>query len=115
MGLKLLTRLSLVDCSLIDIDGIGVLNSLIFLNLNDNCITEVGALAMHDTLEVSMLVLALCDLCVLRTVTVFPLVCSIFMCVLFVWFLLLYIYDIIYHCFIGAIPIWQQNYGHGCG
>lgn len=52
IGLRFLTSLSLSNCSLIDIDGIGVLTGLLDLCLSDNEITDVTPLAMHENLQV---------------------------------------------------------------
>ena len=57
VGLKCLTALSLADCSLSDLDGIGALSGLRELNLSNNAITEVVSLALHDNLEVTILCL----------------------------------------------------------
>lgn len=52
VGLRCLTRLSLVGCGLHDLDGIGVLMGLEHLNVDNNYLTEVYPLAMHDGLKV---------------------------------------------------------------
>jgi Leucine-rich repeat (LRR) protein len=52
VGLRHLSMLSLNDCSLSDIDGIGVLTGLQELRLRDNMITDVTPLAMHENIEV---------------------------------------------------------------
>ena len=52
VGLKTLTSLSLADCALSDLDGIGALSGLKILNLSNNALTEVVSLALHDNLEV---------------------------------------------------------------
>lgn len=52
IGLRCLISLSLCNCGLYDLDGIGVLATLQELNLTDNYLTEVTPLAMHDHLQV---------------------------------------------------------------
>ena len=52
IGLKHIHSLSMVECNLHDIDGIGVFAQLKQLNLNDNNLNEISALAMHELLEV---------------------------------------------------------------
>ena len=49
-SLRCLEYLSLNDCQLNDLDGIGVLVGLIELSLCDNSITDVAPLAMHENL-----------------------------------------------------------------
>jgi hypothetical protein len=51
VGLRQLTTLSLNDCGLTDLDGIGVLTGLIQLSLMDNLIADVAPLAMHENIE----------------------------------------------------------------
>jgi hypothetical protein len=51
VGLRCITSLSMSNCGLHDLDGIGVLLSLRELNISGNLITEVSPLAMHDQLE----------------------------------------------------------------
>jgi hypothetical protein len=51
VGLRQLTTLSLNDCGLTDLDGVGVLTGLIKLSLMDNLITDVAPLAMHENIE----------------------------------------------------------------
>eukprot|EP01039_Chlorochromonas_danica_P001610 gene1610-1758_t len=51
IGLRCLISLSLSNCGLYDLDGIGVLATLQELNLTDNYLTEVTPLAMHDHLQ----------------------------------------------------------------
>lgn len=51
VGLRQLVTLSLNDCGLIDLDGIGVLTGLVQLNLCDNSISDVAPLAMHENIE----------------------------------------------------------------
>lgn len=51
-GLRTITSLSLCFCGLHDIDGIGVLSGLHELILSENHISDVGPLAMHDSLKV---------------------------------------------------------------
>jgi len=52
VGLRHLQSLSLNDCGLSDIDGIGVLTGLIELSLCDNAISDVAPLAMHENIQV---------------------------------------------------------------
>lgn len=52
VGLRHLTSLSLNDCGLNDIDGIGVLIGLVELSVCDNSITDVAPLAMHENIQV---------------------------------------------------------------
>lgn len=52
VGLRCLLSLSLSNCGLFDLDGIGVLTGLQELNLSDNRITDVTPLAMHENLVV---------------------------------------------------------------
>jgi Leucine-rich repeat (LRR) protein len=52
VGLRNLRVLSLVKCSLSDLDGIGALYGLQELNLSSNTVSEVISLAMHDNIEV---------------------------------------------------------------
>lgn len=52
VGLKRLLTLSLNDCGLGDLDGIGVLIHLQDLSLVNNQISDVVPIAMHDHLEV---------------------------------------------------------------
>jgi hypothetical protein len=51
VGLRQLTTLSLNDCGLTDLDGIGVLTGLVKLSLMDNLIADVAPLAMHENIE----------------------------------------------------------------
>jgi hypothetical protein len=51
VGLRQLVTLSLSDCGLVDLDGIGVLTGLIHLTLCDNSISDVAPLAMHENIE----------------------------------------------------------------
>lgn len=52
VGLRQLETLSLKGCGLVDLDGIGVLTGLTRLLLQDNSITDVAPLAMHDNVKV---------------------------------------------------------------
>lgn len=52
-GLRGLRHLSLDNCGLNELDGIGMLSNLIELSVRDNQINDITALAMHETLEVS--------------------------------------------------------------
>lgn len=52
VGLKYLLSLSVNDCGLSELDGIGMLTSLKELSARDNDIEDVTALALHDTIEV---------------------------------------------------------------
>jgi hypothetical protein len=52
VGLRHISSLSLNDCGLSDIDGIGVLTGLRELRLRDNLISDVTPLAMHENIEV---------------------------------------------------------------
>lgn len=60
VGLKHIHSLSMVECNLRDIDGIGVFSLLKQLNLNDNNLNEISALAMHEVLEVGRLNSVMC-------------------------------------------------------
>lgn len=53
VGLRQLRALSLKDCGLVDLDGIGVLTGLTRLFLQNNCITDVAPLAMHENITVN--------------------------------------------------------------
>ena len=55
VDLRQLTSLSLSDCGLLDLDGIGVLTGLVNLKLCDNSIADVAPLAMHENIEVILL------------------------------------------------------------
>lgn len=61
VGLRSLTSLSLANCGLSDLDGIGVLFGLQELCLNDNFITDVTPLALHENLKVRAALLLICD------------------------------------------------------
>lgn len=52
LGLKYLISLSINDCGLSELDGIGMLTSLKELSARDNDIEDVTALALHETIEV---------------------------------------------------------------
>ena len=54
VGLRHLQSLSLNDCGLSDIDGIGVLTGLVELSLCDNTIADVAPLAMHENIQVPL-------------------------------------------------------------
>lgn len=54
VGLKFLISLSINDCGLSELDGIGMLTSLKELSARDNDIEDVTALALHETIEVSL-------------------------------------------------------------
>jgi len=51
VGLKYLISLSINDCGLSELDGIGMLTSLKELSAGDNDIEDVTALALHETIE----------------------------------------------------------------
>jgi Leucine-rich repeat (LRR) protein len=53
VGLKFLSSLSLNDCGLSELDGIGMLTNLKELSARDNDIEDVTALALHETIEVN--------------------------------------------------------------
>eukprot|EP00602_Paraphysomonas_sp_CaronLab_P004364 CAMPEP_0185030398 /NCGR_PEP_ID=MMETSP1103-20130426/17327_1 /TAXON_ID=36769 /ORGANISM="Paraphysomonas bandaiensis, Strain Caron Lab Isolate" /LENGTH=953 /DNA_ID=CAMNT_0027565509 /DNA_START=149 /DNA_END=3013 /DNA_ORIENTATION=- len=50
-GLRGLTYLSLNSCCLNELDGIGMLVNLVQLSVRDNMISDITALAMHETLK----------------------------------------------------------------
>lgn len=52
-GLRGLLRLSLDNCGLNELDGIGMLSNLIELSVRDNQVSDITALAMHESLQVS--------------------------------------------------------------
>lgn len=52
VGLRMLEKLSLRDCQLSELDGIGVLSCLKYLDVSDNMISDASPLAMHEYLEV---------------------------------------------------------------
>ena len=52
VGLKFLSTLSVNDCGLSELDGIGMLTNLKELSARDNNIEDVTALALHETVEV---------------------------------------------------------------
>jgi Leucine-rich repeat (LRR) protein len=56
VGLKFLVSLSVNDCGLSELDGIGMLTSLKKLSARDNDIEDVTALALHETIEVTFIV-----------------------------------------------------------
>ena len=56
VGLKYLSSLSVNDCGLNELDGIGMLTSLTQLSARDNDLEDVTALALHETIEVSPLI-----------------------------------------------------------
>lgn len=47
-----LENLSLDDCFLTELDGISILPNLKYLSAQNNLLTDISALAMHDNLEV---------------------------------------------------------------
>lgn len=49
-----LESLSLNDCLLTDLDGIGILPNLKYLSVQNNRLNDISALAMHEDLEVYM-------------------------------------------------------------
>lgn len=51
VGLRNISLLSLANCGLCDLDGIGVFLGLKELNVSNNIISDVSPLAMHDQLE----------------------------------------------------------------
>ncbi len=51
-GLKKLETLSLNDCSLSELDGIGMITTLRHLSVQDNQISEVAPLALHENIKV---------------------------------------------------------------
>lgn len=53
VDLRCLLTISLNDCCIDELDGIGSLTHLKTLSLRNNSITDVSPLAMHDHLEVS--------------------------------------------------------------
>jgi Leucine-rich repeat (LRR) protein len=52
VGFNKLQRLSMRNCGISELDGIGVLVGLLELNLANNFITDVAPLAMHENIEV---------------------------------------------------------------
>ena len=54
IGLRKLKAISLSNCCLNELDGIGVLTGLHELNLSDNNISDVTPLAVHDNLQVKL-------------------------------------------------------------
>ena len=57
IGLRRLKAISLSNCGLNELDGIGVLTGLFELNISDNNISDVTPLAMHENLQVIYLIL----------------------------------------------------------
>ena len=53
VGLRFISKLSLVQCCIYDLDGIGVLSGIEELNIDDNFVSDLYPLAMHDNLTVS--------------------------------------------------------------
>lgn len=53
--LRHLEALSLNDCALTELDGVGILANLKCLSVQDNMLTDVAPLAMHDNIRVSPL------------------------------------------------------------
>jgi Leucine-rich repeat (LRR) protein len=53
VGLKFLISLSVNDCGLNELDGIGMLTNLKILSARDNSIEDVTALALHENIEVN--------------------------------------------------------------
>ncbi len=53
IGLKFLISLSVNDCGLNELDGIGMLTNLKILSARDNSVEDVTALALHENIEVS--------------------------------------------------------------
>lgn len=51
-GLRGLLRLSLDNCGLSELDGIGMLSNLIDLSVRDNQVSDITSLAMHETIQV---------------------------------------------------------------
>jgi Leucine-rich repeat (LRR) protein len=59
VGLKDLISLSINDCGLSELDGIGMLTNLTKLSARDNDIEDVTALALHETIEVNLIISSL--------------------------------------------------------
>jgi Leucine-rich repeat (LRR) protein len=53
-GLRSLQVLSVNNCGLSELDGIAMLANLKYLFARDNLISDINALAMHETLEVKL-------------------------------------------------------------
>lgn len=65
IGLKLITSLSLSNCGLNDIDGIGALQSLEELSLSNNSIADVTPLAMHENIKVRIIIFRIYQYCLM--------------------------------------------------
>ena len=80
-SLRCLQYLSLNDCQLNDLDGIGVLVGLLELSLCDNNITDVAPLAMHDNLtSLNISGNQLCGLTIADALSSCPKLKSLFLC-----------------------------------
>jgi Leucine-rich repeat (LRR) protein len=58
-GLRGLLRLSLDNCALSELDGIGMLSNLIELSVRDNQLSDITSLAMHESIQVRLHLLLL--------------------------------------------------------
>jgi hypothetical protein len=58
VDLRRLVSISMNDCSITELDGIGALVNIKILSLRNNIISDVSPIAMHDVLEVNLMAMS---------------------------------------------------------